>query len=128
MNPQTKSRFSVLHFLAELYMVIARETINESQVFLSAGFQHLATDVRMIFVVDGAAAYQLSRQLQLLNNAMVPLWCRSNTLATLPLLRLKLESRPDVKWESWLFLAVGQWFTVQNLDQMLSTDFIHPSC
>ena len=36
----------------------------------------------------------------------------------LPPLRSECVSQPDLKWESWELLAIGQQFTVQNLDQL----------
>ena len=36
----------------------------------------------------------------------------------LPPLRSEFKSRPDLKWESWKWRAIGQWFTVQNLDKL----------
>ena len=35
-----------------------------------------------------------------------------------PPLRLGFGSRHSLKWESWLLLAVGRQFTVQNTDEL----------
>ena len=46
------------------------------------------------------------------------IWWQSGKHSHLSPLRSEFESWPNLKWESWWLLAVGQQFTVQSLDQL----------